>query len=146
MDNSFIIGILVVIYVIGNIAKVFSSGKKGEKARNAHGQANKGAPIFQQMQGMPRGMNANAGWSLEGAGFGETRKRVATAAPQAAAAQSSTQQHTENFFIEAPEQEGKSVTDHTADPLYNSTIDAVPNHSAEWRKAIIAHEILKRKF
>lgn len=54
------------------------------------------------------------------------------------------------YVIEPPEQEGKRATANVATSIandaYATTNDCLPHDSKEWRKAIIAHEILKRKF
>lgn len=64
------------------------------------------------------------------------------------------------YFIETPDQEGESVTEESSDKALetiastNDKVDeaytlantSIPNNSRDWRKAIIAHEVLKRKF
>lgn len=53
-----------------------------------------------------------------------------------------------SIAIEPPENEGQRATDITAAPddVYSQPADQLPSSSHDWRRAIIAHEILKRKF
>lgn len=53
-----------------------------------------------------------------------------------------------SIVIEPPEMEGQRVTKPQAetDDAYTIATDVLPASSRDWRKAIIAHEILKRKF
>ena len=54
------------------------------------------------------------------------------------------QQH--SIAIEPPEMEGQRATADNADDVYSQHTDQLPSSSHDWRRAIIAHEILKRKF
>ncbi len=69
---------------------------------------------------------------------------------KAAKKKSSKPSKKKNYVIEPPEQEGKRATANVATSIandaYATTNDCLPHDSKEWRKAIIAHEILKRKF
>ena len=51
-----------------------------------------------------------------------------------------------SIAIEPPEMEGKRATTVTTDDAYSQPTDQLPSSSHDWRRAIIAHEILKRKF
>lgn len=66
----------------------------------------------------------------------------------------------QRYFIESPDQEGGSVTEASTDTAlsefatasdkaedaYSLDDTAIPNSKKDWRNAIIAHEVLKRKF
>ena len=67
------------------------------------------------------------------------KPRVATAKHQQPA-----QQH--SIASEPPEMEGQRATTNTLDDVYSQPTDQLPSSSHDWRRAIIAHEILKRKF
>lgn len=63
----------------------------------------------------------------------------------------SKQQNTvRSITFETPEMEGQRATPDApiagVDEAYSQTTDSLPTNSNEWKKAIIAHEILKRKF
>ena len=51
-----------------------------------------------------------------------------------------------SIAIEPPEMEGQRATTVTTDDAYSQPTDQLPSSSHDWRRAIIAHEILKRKF
>ena len=51
-----------------------------------------------------------------------------------------------SIAIEPPEMEGQRATADNADDVYSQHPDQLPSSSHDWRRAIIAHEILKRKF
>ena len=53
-----------------------------------------------------------------------------------------------SIAIEPPENEGQRATAITAAPddVYSQPADRLPSSSHDWRRAVIAHEILKRKF
>ena len=51
-----------------------------------------------------------------------------------------------SIAIEPPEMEGQRATTVTTDDAYSQLTDQLPSSSHDWRRAIIAHEILKRKF
>ena len=51
-----------------------------------------------------------------------------------------------SIAIEPPEMEGQRATADNADDVYSQHTDQLPSSSHDWRRAIIAHEILKRKF
>ena len=51
-----------------------------------------------------------------------------------------------SIAIEPPEMEGQRATTNTLDDVYSQPTDQLPSSSHDWRRAIIAHEILKRKF
>ena len=53
-----------------------------------------------------------------------------------------------SIAIEPPENEGQRATAITAAPddVYSQPADRLPSSSHDWRRAAIAHEILKRKF
>ncbi len=51
-----------------------------------------------------------------------------------------------SIAIEPPEMEGQRATADNADDVYSQPTDQLPSSSHDWRRAIIAHEILKRKF
>lgn len=51
-----------------------------------------------------------------------------------------------SIAIEPPELEGQRATTVTTDDVYSQPTDQLPSSSHDWRRAIIAHEILKRKF
>ncbi|MGM9802690.1 MAG: hypothetical protein ACI308_00780 [Muribaculaceae bacterium] len=78
----------------------------------------------------------------------QARQIAEQQAQQAAAATPATQPQHEQYFIEEPEKEGARVTDSSidSDNAYAMPSGELPDSSNEWRKAIIAHEILKRKF
>ena len=53
-----------------------------------------------------------------------------------------------SIATEPPENEGQRATAITAAPddVYSQPADRLPSSSHDWRRAVIAHEILKRKF
>ena len=51
-----------------------------------------------------------------------------------------------SIAIQPPELEGQRATTVTTDDAYSQPTDQLPSSSHDWRRAIIAHEILKRKF
>ena len=51
-----------------------------------------------------------------------------------------------SIAIEPPEMEGQRATADNADDVYSQHPDQLPSSNHDWRRAIIAHEILKRKF
>ena len=51
-----------------------------------------------------------------------------------------------SIAIEPPEMEGQRATADNTDDVYSQHTDQLPSSSHDWRRAIIAHEILKRKF
>ena len=51
-----------------------------------------------------------------------------------------------SIAIEPPEMEGQRATSVTTDDAFSQPTDQLPSSSHDWRRAIIAHEILKRKF
>lgn len=70
------------------------------------------------------------------------KPRTATAMPKVPT--QPAQQH--SIAIEPPEMEGQRATTVTTDDAYSQPTDKLPSSSHDWRRAIIAHEILKRKF
>lgn len=51
-----------------------------------------------------------------------------------------------SIAIEPPEMEGQRATADNTDDVYSQHTDQLPSSNHDWRRAIIAHEILKRKF
>lgn len=51
-----------------------------------------------------------------------------------------------SIAIEPPEMEGQRATADNTDDVYSQHTDQLPSLNHDWRRAIIAHEILKRKF
>ena len=51
-----------------------------------------------------------------------------------------------SIAIEPPEMEGQRATADNTDDVYSQHTDRLPSSSHDWRRAVIAHEILKRKF
>ena len=73
------------------------------------------------------------------------KARAATAMPKVPKVPTQPAQQ-RSIAIEPPEMEGQRATADNADDVYSQPTDQLPSSSHDWRRAIIAHEILKRKF